>query len=70
VRTDRVDKEGVVTLRYESKLRHLGIGKAHTGKRVLILVADRDPRVLDEDGEILAHCTIDPANDYQPADKT
>ena len=65
VRHDRVDKTGCVTLRYESRLRHLGIGRAHKGKRVLLLVADRDVRVLNEDGQLIRHLTIDPSRDYQ-----
>ncbi|WP_344724968.1 IS481 family transposase, partial [Agrococcus terreus] len=35
-RTDRVDNNGKVTLRYASKIRHLGIGSAHRGKQVLM----------------------------------
>ncbi len=48
-----------VTLRHEGKLLHL-IGRRHQGRRVLLLVADRDVRVLSELGELLAHITIDP----------
>jgi transposase InsO family protein len=66
VRRDRVDSTGVVTLRYRSRLRHLGIGRRYAGTRVLLLVADRDVRVIDEDGELLAVFTIDPTKDYQP----
>jgi transposase InsO family protein len=65
VRHDRVDKTGCVTLRYESRLRHIGIGRAHKGRRVLLLVADRDVRILSEDGDLIRHLTIDPARDYQ-----
>jgi transposase InsO family protein len=66
VRRDRVDKAGRVTLRYHSKLLHIGVGRPHTGTRVLLLVADRDVRVLTEDGELLQHLTIDPTKNYQP----
>ncbi len=65
VRRDRVDKTGCVTLRYQSRLRHIGIGRAHKGERVLLLVADRDVRVVSEDGELIRHLTIDPSCDYQ-----
>jgi transposase InsO family protein len=65
VRRDRIDKTGKVTLRYRSVLRHLGVGRRYAGTRVLLLVADRDVRVLTEDGELLAHFTINPANQYQ-----
>ena len=66
VRRDRVDKTGCVTLRYRSKLLHVGIGRAHAGTRVLLLVNDLDVRVITEDGELLRHLTIDPTKDYQP----
>jgi transposase InsO family protein len=65
IRNDRVDKTGRVTLRFEGRLRHLSVGRAHKGARVLVLVADRDVRVLSEDGELLSHLVIDPAKTYQ-----
>jgi transposase InsO family protein len=65
VRHDKVDKTGCVTLRYESRLLHIGIGRAHKGGRVLLLVADRDVRVVSENGELIRHLTIDPTRDYQ-----
>ena len=65
VRRDRVDKTGCVTLRYRSKLYHLGIGRAHQAKHVVILVADLDVRVIAEDGEVLSHITLDPTKNYQ-----
>ena len=46
LRQDRLDKSGRVTLRYQSRLRHIGVGRAHAGIRVLLLVADRDVHVL------------------------
>jgi len=33
---------------------------------VLVLVADRDIRVLSVEGEILRQLTLDPSRDYQP----
>lgn len=66
VRRDRIDSSGVVTLRYQSKLRHLGVGRRHAGTRVMLLVADRDIRVISQHGEPLAEFTIDPTKDYQP----
>ena len=65
VRRDRVDSGGKVTLRYQSRLLHLGIGRRYRGTRVLLLVADRDVRVLNNDGEILAQFTINPTKTYQ-----
>ena len=65
VRRDRIDGGGNVTLRYQSKLRHLGVGRRYAGTRVMLLAADRDVRVITEDGELLAEFTIDPAKSYQ-----
>jgi transposase InsO family protein len=70
VRRDRVDKTGTVTLRYRSKLLHIGIGRAHAGTRVLLLVNDLDLKVVTEEGELLRHLTIDPTKDYQPRGRT
>jgi hypothetical protein len=55
-----------VTLRYRSRLHHIGLGRAHKGRRVLVLVADRDVRVLTAEGEILRQLVLDPSRDYQP----
>jgi transposase InsO family protein len=65
VRRDRIDQTGCFTLRYRSKLHHVAVGRAHKGKRVLILVADLDIRVLDENGVTLRHLELDPSVDYQ-----
>jgi len=65
VRPDRVDRGGKVTLRYRSKLLHLGVGRRYAGTRVLLLVKDRDVRVVNDDGELLAQFTIDPSKQYQ-----
>jgi transposase InsO family protein len=66
VRHDKVDKTGCVTLRYQSRLHHIGIGRAHNGTRVLLLIANRDVRIVNDAGELLRHLTIDPTRDYQP----
>lgn len=66
-RTDKVDKDGKVTIRYAGKLRHLGIGRPHAGTPVLLLIHDRDITVSNANtGEIIAEHTIDPTRDYQP----
>jgi transposase InsO family protein len=66
VRHDKIDRTGVFTLRHRTKLHHVGVGRAHKGRRVIVLVADLDIRVLSEEGELLRHLTLDPAKDYQP----
>lgn len=45
VRKDKVDKTGRVTLRDQSRLHHICVGRAHKGRAVTILVADLDVRV-------------------------
>lgn len=67
VRRDRVDDGGVITIRYDSRLHHIGLGREHRGKRVLALIADRYLRIADaETGELLRELTLDPTRDYQP----
>ena len=67
VRHDRVDKTGSVTLRHNSRLHHIGIGRAHKHTPVTLLVADLDIRVIaTQTGELLRHLTLDPSRDYQP----
>lgn len=53
VRKDKVDITGVITLRHNSRLHHIGLGRRLTGTRVLVLVADLHVRVLTEDGELV-----------------
>jgi hypothetical protein len=66
VREDRVSKAGNVTVRYLSRLRHIGLGRAHVGERVKLLVADDYVRVVAADGHLLRELVIDPGRDYQP----
>ena len=54
-----------MTLRHRRKLHHISVGRPHRHKRVLILVADLDVRVIDEDGVLLRHFELDPTRDYQ-----
>ena len=66
-RVDAVDKDGKVTVRYAGRLRHLGIGRAHRGRLILMLIHDRDVITSDRTtGEIIAYHHIDPAKNYQP----
>ncbi|MCI2267148.1 integrase core domain-containing protein [Sediminivirga luteola] len=67
IRYDKVCTQGRITLRYAGKLRHLNIGRAHRGQRVLALVHDRETMVIDlATRVILAEHIIDPDKDYQP----
>ena len=66
VRRDKVDITGVITLRHNSRLHHIGIGRKLIGTRVLALVDGLHVRVLTEDGELLRDLILDPTRDYQP----
>ncbi|MEX2107919.1 MAG: integrase core domain-containing protein [Solirubrobacterales bacterium] len=67
IREDKVDATGTVTLRHDSRLHHIGVGRAHKGRPIKLLVADRDIRVLDlKTGELIRQLTLDPTRDYQP----
>lgn len=65
IRQDKVSA-GNITLRYRSRLYHVAVGRRHEQARVLILVADRDIRILTHDGALLRHLTLDPKRLYQP----
>jgi transposase InsO family protein len=65
VRRDRIDAGGAVTLRHDSKLLHIKVGRRHAGTRVLMLVAGLDVRIVSEDGELLRKLTVDPSRTYQ-----
>jgi hypothetical protein len=69
VRRDRIDGGGAVTLRHDSRLHHIKVGRRHAGSRVLMLVAGLDVRIVDEDGELLREFTLDPSRGYQPLGK-
>jgi transposase InsO family protein len=66
VRRDKIDAFGKVTLRYLGKLRHIPVGLAHKNRRVRLLVAGPDVRVITEEGELIRALTLDPHRDYQP----
>jgi transposase InsO family protein len=68
-RWDRVGPAGKVTLRYQGRLHHIGVGRAHAGAKVMMLIANADVRVITTDGEFLGHLVIDPTKNYQPLEK-
>jgi transposase InsO family protein len=70
VRTDRIDTNGVVTLRHGGRLYHIGIGRTHAGTHILLLVQDTHIRVINAaTGELLRELTLDPTRNYQPTGK-
>jgi len=66
VRRDKIDSFGKVTLRYLGRLRHIPVGTAHKNRRVQLLVAGPDVRILTDDGELIRALTLDPTRNYQP----
>lgn len=62
---DRVDAAGKVTLRYKSRLLHIGLGRRYARRRVLLLVDDLHVRVLTELGELIRDLTLDSNRTYQ-----
>jgi transposase InsO family protein len=65
LRRDRIDGAGAVTLRHDSRLHHIKVGRRFAGTRVLMLVAGLDVRIVNEDGELLRSLTLDPSTGYQ-----
>jgi len=70
VRHDTIDGNGKITLRHNSRLHHIGIGRRHRGKTVLILVHDLHIRIITTSGRLLRDLELDPDRDYQPQPKT
>jgi transposase InsO family protein len=66
VRHDTVDGTGVITLRHNSRLHHIGLGRRYAGATVLVLVKDLHIRVITSTGHLLRELTLDPTRDYQP----
>lgn len=70
VRHDKIDATGKLTLRYNSRLHHIGIGRRHANTPVLVLVHDLHVRVLTTSGRLLRDFKLDPSRNYQPQKKT
>jgi hypothetical protein len=66
VRQDKVDTTGKVSLRYDSRLYKIGVGRAHKGRPVKLLIADQNIRVIDLNGQLIRELTLDPNRNYQP----
>ena len=66
VRYDKVDKAGKITWRYQGQMYSIGIGRTHTGTRVIVLSQDLEIRIIDAaTGELLRELTLDPSKRYQ-----
>lgn len=67
VRHDRVDDSGVVTLRHNGRLHHIGIGRTHARTHIILLIHDLKIRIVNAvTGELLRELTLNPDKDYQP----
>jgi transposase InsO family protein len=67
VRKDRVDRDRKLTLRHASRLHHIGIGRRWAGTPVLMLIRDRNIRIITEHtGELVRELVLDPSRNYQP----
>jgi hypothetical protein len=64
VRQDQIDSHGSLTLRYLGRLRHIHLGVQHRNRKVLLLVAGNDLRVVTTDGHLIRHLTLDPDRVY------
>ena len=65
LRYDRLDTRGHMSLRRAGRMHHLGVGAAHTGKRVLALADDHQITVIELDtGEVLSTHHIQPEKTY------
>jgi len=70
VRQDKVDQHGKVSVRYMSKLYKIGLGRAHKGRTIKLLIADQQIRVIDLNGQLIRELTLDPTHKYQPLKHT
>lgn len=59
VRRDRIDAHGAVTLRYLGRLRHIRVGAIHRNRKVHLLVAGAEVRIVTTDGELLREVEMD-----------
>ena len=64
IRRDRIDGSAV-TLRHDSRLHHIKVGRRFAGTRVVMLVAGLDVLIVSEDGELLRELGLDPTKGYQ-----
>jgi Integrase core domain len=67
VRHDKIDAAGVITIRYNSRLHHIGLTKHLRGTHVIVLIDDLNIRVLTrKTGHLIRKLVLDPTRDYQP----
>ena len=58
---------GRVALRHNSRLHHIGVGRAHKNRSIKLLIADQNIRIIDQQtGQLIRELTLNPNHDYQP----
>jgi hypothetical protein len=60
IRHDRIDSNGKLALRHNSRLHHIGMGRRHAGTNVLVLIHDLHIRVVTTHGQLLRELRLDP----------
>ena len=68
VRRDKTDTSGVVTLRYDSRLRHIGLGRRPRPQPASPCSSTTSTSASStrDTGELIRELTLDPTRDYQP----
>lgn len=56
----------MITLRQNSRLHRVSLGRRLCGTTVLTLVEGIRVRVITENGELIRELVLDPSRDYQP----
>jgi transposase InsO family protein len=65
VRNDHIDRLGKISLRRAGRMHHLGVGAAHAGQAVTILIDAHTATVINQHtGEVLSEHTINPDSSY------
>ena len=67
VRTDKVGSCGKVTLRHDSRMFHIAIGRRWKGTPIRLYVADLHIRIVTFDGELLRQLTLETTRTEQPS---
>ena len=69
IRHDQIDSNGKLTVRHNSRLHHIGMGRRYANTNILLLIHDLHIRVVTTDGRLLRELQLDPTKDYQPQTK-
>lgn len=65
IRYDRIDQTGKISIRRGGRMHHIGIGRAHAGRRAIALADEYEITVIDLlTGEVLSTHLIQPDKSY------